>query len=355
MLTSDTVYSVPPFTPLWRALLIFQSETTVTSLSYAESDQITVEEIHIDLPTSTGIIHVHKSDIVLITLGSMTTSSSLGTNHTAPSPPSLVTASNDGAWKLWASLSKDSPEFGHPANFFDRVPESHWQSFTVTLKSSEFLTQLADYTHNAAGTGALTTFADSNWLLSIVVPHQPYFLSQPPDVQVFWGYGLYPSRDGNFVHKPMVACSGEEILTELLGHLHFSPIQPYLDAAITIPCSMPYITSQFLTRGPGDRPQVIPPKSTNLAFIGQFVEIPHDVVFTVEYSVRGAQMAVYGLMGLDKKPPGVYKGEHDPRVMVKVLKAMLENGGAGDSTSWGSGGEHVDQVVVAPVSLPIII
>jgi len=33
--------------------------------------------------------------------------------------------------------------------------------------------------------------------------------------------------------------------------------------------------------------------STNLAFLGQFAELPDDVVFTVEYSVRSAQIAVY--------------------------------------------------------------
>ncbi len=336
-------------------MLILPLETKVTSLSYADSEHTTVEDIHITVPGSTGTIHIHDSDVVLITLGSMTSSSTLGTNHTAASSaPSEGHLSNDGSWELWASLSNDSPNFGHAANFSTRVPQSHWQSFTVTLKSPKLLTHLAEFTHNAAGTGALTTFADSNWLLSIVVPQQPHFLSQPPDVQVFWGYGLYPSRDGNFVVKPMTACSGEEILTELLGHLHF-PVQPYLDGAITIPCSMPYITSQFLTRGPGDRPQVIPHGSTNLAFMGQFVEIPQDVVFTVEYSVRGAQMAVCGLMGLEKKPRSVYKGEHDPRVLVKVLKAMMEDGVGGGSFSSDPSGDSMDQDVTVPLSLPIVI
>ena len=40
-------------------------------------------------------------------------------------------------------------------------------------------------------------------------------------------------------------------------------------------------TSQFL-RHKGDRPQVVPSGSNNLAFIGQFCELPDDVVFTVE-------------------------------------------------------------------------
>lgn len=305
----------------------------VTGLSYAaskESEHITVQEIHIVEAGLTGVIHVHDQDIVLITLGSMTSSSAIGTNEI---PPAVhPSPSNDGSWELWKSLSRDYLHFGNPHNFCDRIPESHWESFTVTLKSPEFFNQLKDFTHNELGTGALVTFADSNWLMSIVVPHQPHFISQPPDVQVFWGYGLFPAREGDFVHKPMIECSGEEIFSELLGHLGF-PQKAY--PAITIPCSMPYITSQFLTRSPGDRPEVIPKGSTNLAFMGQFVEIPLDVVFTVEYSVRSAMMAVYGLMGLNKHPRSVYKGEHNPLVLAKVLKAMVEDGVGHDSGSSG--------------------
>jgi myosin-crossreactive antigen len=89
-----------------------------------------------------------------------------------------------------------------------------------------------------------------------------------------------------------------------------------------IPCMMPYITSMFLTRSKGDRPLVIPEGSTNLAFLGQFTEIPDDVVFTVEYSVRSAQMAVYGLLGIDNKVPAMYKGYHNPKVIYDAMKTM---------------------------------
>jgi oleate hydratase len=68
---------------------------------------------------------------------------------------------------------------------------------------------------------------------------------------------------------------------------------------------MPYITSQFMPRLPGDRPLPVPPNSKNLAFISQFVEIPNDVVFTVEYSVRAAQMAVYELLAINRPVPEV--------------------------------------------------
>jgi oleate hydratase len=177
-------------------------------------------------------------------------------------------------------------------------------------------------TGNKAGTGALVTFKDSNWLMSIVVPHQPHFINQPSDVQVFWGYGLFPSAPGNIVHKPMQECSGAEIMQELLGHLNF-PEYPALENSITIPCSMPYITAQFLTRKHGDRPEVIPHGSTNLALMGQFVEVPRDTVFTVEYSVRCAQIAVHELMGTKEKPKDIYRGEHNVKFLVEALKMLL--------------------------------
>ena len=120
----------------------------------------------------------------------------------------------------------------------------------------------------------------------------------------------------------MAECSGEEILTELLAHLNF-PQHPTVEAATTIPCLMPFVTSQFLTRAEGDRPRVVPEGSTNLGLLGQFVEIERDVVFTVEYSVRGAQMAVFGLMGVDKKVKGVYRGEYNVKVLAEALRMLL--------------------------------
>jgi oleate hydratase len=85
---------------------------------------------------------------------------------------------------------------------------------------------------------------------------------------------------------------------------------------------MPYITSQFLARRRADRPQVVPEGSVNLAFIGQFAEVPDDVVFTVEYSVRTAWTAVAQLLNLDNRPPAVYKGHHDPHVLAAALETM---------------------------------
>jgi oleate hydratase len=86
---------------------------------------------------------------------------------------------------------------------------------------------------------------------------------------------------------------------------------------------LPFITSQFLVRSKTDRPPVIPKNSMNLAFIGQYCEIPDDVVFTVEYSVRSAQTAVFSLLKLDKKPSPIFKGQHDTHVLFDSVKALL--------------------------------
>ena len=87
---------------------------------------------------------------------------------------------------------------------------------------------------------------------------------------------------------------------------------------------MPFITSQFMPRVKGDRPLVEPVGTTNIAFIGQFCEIPDDVVFTVEYSVRSAQTAVYSLLGIDKEVSPIYKGLHDPRVLFESMEKMFQ-------------------------------
>lgn len=88
----------------------------------------------------------------------------------------------------------------------------------------------------------------------------------------------------------MTECTGQEIPQEALHYLRIDqPLADHIrETSTVIPVLMPYITSQFLVRKYGDRPQVVPKGSANLAFIGQFAEVPDDVVFTVEYSARTA-------------------------------------------------------------------
>ena len=299
----------------------FRTNTRVIDLRYDESAELNrVAGIVVEQDDRRIEIPVVAQDKVIVTLGSMTAGSSFGGTHR---PAVLNHEDSSGAWALWKTIAAGRAEFGRPSVFADHVDESAWLSFTATLHERTLFRLIRDLTGNVPGEGGLITFPHSNWLASIVLPHQPHFMGQPKDVEVFWGYGLYVDRPGNFVDKPMADCTGREIMTEILGHLHIeAEAQAILDDALCIPCLMPFITSQFLRRRRGDRPQVVPEGWANLAFVGQFCELPNDVVFTVEYSVRSAQTAVYTLLGLDRCAPAVYKGQYDPRVVYGAISAL---------------------------------
>jgi oleate hydratase len=281
-------------------------------------------------------ITVAEKDFVLVTLGSMTESSNVGAMD---SVPVLQGKAGAASWSLWDKLAARQNDCGKPANFSDHIEQSKWVSFTTTLHDPRLFDAIRDLTGNAPGEGGLITFPESSWLASIVLPHQPHFIDQPKDVFVFWGYGLFVDKVGDFVKKPMSACSGREIMIEILGHLQLANASEILDTCTCLPCMMPFITSQFLPRSPGDRPDVVPERSKNLGLMGQFCELPDDVVFTVEYSVRSAQTAVYKLLGLPRQPPPMYKGGHDLHVLLKAYHALHD-------------GTVASQASVAVVGLP---
>jgi oleate hydratase len=277
------------------------TDCKVTDVDHKTEDgRFIVTGIHCLRDGKGETIAVNDGDFVFLQNGSMTDASSLGSMTSAPAK---LTKADSGGWTLWEKLAEGRPQFGNPAAFNSCVAQSSWESFTVTLKNPAFFDEMIRFSGNQPGTGGLVTFKDSSWLMSIVLAHQPHFPNQPAGVQVFWGYSLFPDRVGNFVPKPMAECNGAEILRELCGHLRFD--RETVVSANCIPCRMPYITSMFMPRIPGDRPPPVPRASKNLAFISQFVEIPDDVVFTVEYSVRAAQIAVYELLGIDRGIPPV--------------------------------------------------
>ena len=291
------------------------TDCMVTSLDHETNDgALTVTRIHCLRHGKNEIIAVNDGNLVFLQNGSMTDASSLGS---MTSPPSKLNKADSGGWTLWEALADGRPQFGNPAAFNSSIAQSCWESFTVTLTNPSFFDKMIEFSGNQPGTGGLVTFKDSNWLMSIVLAHQPHFVNQPSDVQVFWGYALFPDRVGNFIAKPMADCNGAEILEELCGHLRFN--LGIVDGANCIPCRMPYITSMFMPRVRSDRPSPIPAYSRNLAFVSQFVEIEDDVVFTVEYSVRAAQIAVYGLLGIDRQIPPITPHDKSLRVQFEAL------------------------------------
>ncbi len=295
----------------------FSVKCTVTDLSFEESDELTVTAIHYLDAHGEGMIQLHEGDLCLVTNGCMTDGATLGDLHT----PAPYRPEHPISGALWAALAQKKNGLGKPQPFFGQAEETNWESFTVTMRGHKLLKMIEQFSGNVPGSGALMTFKDSSWLMSIVVAAQPHFKAQTENETIFWGYGLYTDRLGDYVKKPMRDCTGEEILVELLHHLHFDHAQDEILSEVinVIPCMMPYIDSQFQPHALTDRPKVVPEGSTNLALISQFVEIPEDMVFTEEYSVRAARLAVYTLLGMDKKICPVTPYARDIHTLLQAL------------------------------------
>jgi len=307
---------------------IVNGEKTVTAIHLLRGDAATSETI------ATTV-----DDLVFITNGSMVENSTTGNTH----EPAILNREPGACWELWKKIAAKDTAFGRPEVFCSDIDKSKFVSFTITATDSPIadllmkFTGVDPYSHKAV-TGGIMTIKDSSWLMSCTTNRQPQYRSQPvgdyqpkqhandPDKNVLaiWAYGLFPDNTGDYVKKKMSACSGEELLSELLYHWGAEDqIEEILATCKVIPCMMPYITSQFLPRVKGDRPDVVPEGSKNLAFLGQFTEIPDDCVFTVEYSVRSAIMAVYTLLGItDKSVPEVYPSKDDIRVILKASETM---------------------------------
>lgn len=292
---------------------------SVTDIDFEDREEITAKTLHLDYGDRQETVELNPGDICIMTNACMTDSATLGDFNTPAPAPEKKPISGE----LWSKVAAKKPGLGNPRPFFEKEHETNWLSFTVTCKGNELLKKIEQFTGNVPGSGALMTFKDSSWLMSSVVAAQPHFVNQPMDQTIFWGYGLYTDHIGDYVKKPMKDCTGKELLTEYLHHLHFSEeeIEELLGTVINvIPCYMPYVDAQFEPRKMSDRPEVIPKGSTNFAMVSQFVEIPEDMVFTEEYSVRAARLAVYGLMGVDRGVCPVTPYNRDPKVLLRAVK-----------------------------------
>ena len=302
----------------------FDTRTQVVDIDFELSDDRKTARV-IQLIDSSGnpqMLSLGDRDYLFITNGSITASTANGSWTQAPV---LKDKTSSGAWRLWEKIARKDKAFGTPGVFSDHIDLQKWYSFTATLRDDSFHDYMEDFSGNLSGTGGLVTLTDSSWLMSIVIARQPHFPNQPRDVKVFWGYALYPDKKGDYIKKKMSDCNGAEILEELWYHLRVQELmQPVVNAGKVncIPVAMPFIDSLFMPCAKGDRPDVLPKGATNFAFLGQFAEVPQDCVFTVEYSVRCAQTAVYGLFETGKEVLPVYDSIHRPEVLITALKAI---------------------------------
>jgi len=300
----------------------FLTGAFVQDINLAPSlDCMTVDRLDYTQGGRVTSVAVAPEDLVLVTTGSQAADLSAGSMTQAPRP-----RSSGRSWALWTRLAEDRPEFGKPDAFFGeaQIPLSRWVTFTVTDTGAEFIDQMSALTGSEPGRGGLVTLKDSGWVLSLSVFHQPEIIGQPPGTSVWWGYGLYSDRDGDFVRKRMDQCSGAEILEETLRHLRFDRhLVAIMASSICVPCSLPYVNNIWLPRSHGDRPPAVPERSTNLGLIGQYVEVPREIAFTIEYSVRSAWEAIHILLKRGPAAPPVYQSQYDPKALIDALKVFI--------------------------------
>ncbi|EMY3553799.1 oleate hydratase [Flavobacterium psychrophilum] len=278
------------------------------------------------------VIPVTKNDYVIVTTGSMTEDTSYGTN-TKPAIAGLDNneSGESAGWELWKNLAAKSSVFGRPEKFCSSIEKSAWQSATLTCRPSDLTEKFKEYCVNdpysgKTATGGIVTITDSNWLMSFTINRQPHYPTQPDDILVVWVYALYIDKPGNYVQKTMTQCTGNEILSELCYHLDLeNQLENVIENTIVRTAFMPYITSMFLPRATGDRPEIVPEGCKNLGLVGQFVETKNDVVFTVESSVRTARTAVYKLLNSNKQVPDIAGTQYDIRQLLKATKALNDN------------------------------
>lgn len=279
-------------------------------------------------------IDLTADDLVFVTNGSITESSTYGDNNT----PAPVAEGIGGSWKLWQNLAEQDTAFGKPEKFYKNIPEANWViSGSITFFDDKVVPYIEKICKKDPRSGSIVTSGpvtinDSNWWYGFSISRQPHFKAQQKNEIIVWVYGLYSHKPGNYVNKKITEATGIELCEELLYHMGVpeNEIADIAKAANTIPCRMPYITSYFMPRAVGDRPLVVPEGSVNLAFIGNFAETPRDTVFTTEYSVRTAMEAVYTLLNVDRGVPEVFASSYDIRVLLKSIYYLNDKKGLKD-------------------------
>ncbi|NVK38998.1 MAG: oleate hydratase [Gammaproteobacteria bacterium] len=306
-----------------------QYNTNVADIDLSQKDDSqTVTALHCQ-DAENSVIQIRPQDLVFVTTGSIVEDTAYGDNQSVPELTLDKQNPKIGSSRhLWHNLASKSQVFGQPEKFFGNAPRSMWESATLTCKPSPLMDKLKTlavndpYSGNTV-TGGIITFTDSAWLMSFTANRQPHFPDQPDDVIVLWVYALIMDKPGDYIQKPMMQCTGDEILSEMCYHLGLIDDLPEILANTKVRTAlMPYITAQFMPRAAGDRPWAVPQGCTNLACIGQFVETHNDVVFTLESSVRTARVGVYTLLGIKKQVPDIFPGQYDIRWLLRAARTL---------------------------------
>ncbi len=318
---------------LRREGVSFKQNCQVTDMEFAEGPGLTVKTLYLkqrveEEEARAGESFVFKKveldsgDICIMTNGAVSENTAFGSLD-RPAVPSLRRPASS---QLWEKITLKKPGLGSPEPFFSKPEKTERMSFTITAQGNALLKEIRKFSGGRPEEEARITFGQSPWLLTSTVPVQPYFSGQPEDVTVLWGYGLAPRALGAYVNKAMEDCTGREILEEYLCCMHVPEERraALMETVINvIPCRMPYAEAPTAPAKAGDKPKVLPTGSVNFAMIGQFVEIPEDMVLTEEYAVRSARTAVYGLMDMKREVCPVTPHGRRPFVLLRAARRAL--------------------------------
>ena len=275
-------------------------------------------------------VDLTENDLVFITNGGCVENSSMGDQNT-PAPYNTEIRPG-GGWDMWRKIAAQDPAFGNPDKFCYDPEQTNWMSATVETLDGRIVPYIKDickrdpFTGRVV-TGGIVTVKDSSWLLSWTINRQPQFREQPRDHCLVWVYALFSDRPGDYIKKPMRACTGKEICMEWLYHLGVpeESIEELAEcSANTVPVMMPYIDAFFMPRNDTDRPRVVPEGAVNFAFLGQFAETARDTIFTTEYSMRTGMEAVYTLLDVDRGVPEVWGSTYDVRDLLDATVKLRD-------------------------------
>ena len=244
-----------------------------------------------------------REDLVLVTTGSQAADLSAGSMTEAPRP-----RPRGRSWALWARLAKGRTEFGKPDAFFGeaRVPLSRWVTFTVTDTKTEFIDQIAALTDSESGRGGLVTLKDSGRVLSLSISTSRKSSANRPAPASRGAMALSrthrrfraqthgsmhrrgdPGRDAAAAAvRPAIGRDHriiDFVSSTCLRQQYLAPLEPRRQASRG-------------SRGGDD-----------LGLIGQYVEVPKEIAFTIECSVRSAWEAIYVLLKRGPAPPPVIR------------------------------------------------
>jgi len=299
----------------------FMNNTKISNINFKKVWKYKeIENFIIERNWKNSKINLMEWDYAFITLWSMISNSSIWTMTKAPIQK---IEKKSVSRTLWEKIAKNNSDFWNPKNYSNKINKTKWVSFTMTIKDPKVLELFKDLiTPDMALTW--TTIVDSSWFISLWIHQQQYFLNQEDSTSIIWWYWLNPEKKWNYIKKKMIDCNWKELIEEFVCHLWLQDKLDFiLKNSVCIPCLTPFVTAHFMPRNKWDRPKVIPDNSKNFAFLWQYTEIPNDIVFTVEYSIRSAQIAVYWLLWLDKKVTPIYKWIYNIKVMLTAIKTIF--------------------------------